>query len=43
MRTNALNRLKSFGEQEEGVTAIEYGQIAAVTLVGTALQNANAS
>ncbi|MDX1484458.1 MAG: Flp family type IVb pilin [Alphaproteobacteria bacterium] len=48
MYTYALNWLKSFIEKDEGVTAIEYGLIAAliavviiaaVTLVGTELNN----
>ena len=48
MYINALNWLKSFIKQDDGVTAIEYGLIAAliavviiaaVTLVGTELQS----
>ncbi|MDX1485040.1 MAG: Flp family type IVb pilin [Alphaproteobacteria bacterium] len=48
MYIHALNWLKSFIEKDEGVTAIEYGLIAAliavviiaaVTLVGAELQN----
>ncbi len=48
MYANALNWLKSFIKQDEGVTAIEYGLIAAliavviigaITLVGTELQS----
>ena len=48
MYVNALNCLKSFIEQDEGITAIECGLIAAliavviiaaVTLVGTELQS----
>ncbi len=47
MYTQALNLLKSLIEQDEGVTAIEYGLIAAliavviiaaITVVGTELQ-----
>ncbi|MCZ6496312.1 MAG: Flp family type IVb pilin, partial [Alphaproteobacteria bacterium] len=47
MYTYALNLLKSLIEQDEGVTAIEYGLIAAliavviiaaITVVGTELQ-----
>ncbi len=33
MYTNALNWLKSFIEKDEGVTAIEYGLIAALIAV----------
>ena len=48
MYTHALNWLKSFIENDEGVTAIEYGLIAAliavviiaaVTIVGTELES----
>ena len=48
MYTYALNLLKSLIEQDEGVTAIEYGLIAAliavviiaaITVVGTELQD----
>ena len=48
MYTYALNLLKSLIEQDEGVTAIEYGLIAAliavviiaaITVVGTELNN----
>ncbi len=48
MYTQALNWLKSLIEQDEGVTAIEYGLIAALiavviiaalTIVGTELNN----
>ncbi|MCZ6447151.1 MAG: Flp family type IVb pilin [Alphaproteobacteria bacterium] len=48
MYTQALNWLKSLIEQDEGVTAIEYGLIAAliavviiaaITVVGTELQD----